>query len=99
MSYIKVYDSDISDQFTKVQLHYQLYFFNYLPYVLIDDLRAIDENAIGLFGLDKENERVAQSKYGERLYLYAIDGIPVEHGRFILNYSKGNFFYLFCFKI
>ncbi|CAF3393673.1 unnamed protein product, partial [Rotaria sp. Silwood2] len=88
MNYIRVYDNDNTDKFIKVKLYYQFYFYYYLPYVLIDDLRAIDPNAIGIFGLDKQNEKVAQSKRGERIYLYKIDNIPVEHGRFILNYSK-----------
>ncbi|CAF1310643.1 unnamed protein product [Rotaria sordida] len=91
MNYIRVYNSDNTDKFTKVKLYYQFYFYYYLPYVLVDDLRAIDPNAIGIFGLDKQNEKVAQSKRGERIYLYEIDNIPVEHGRFILNYSKVEF--------
>ncbi|CAF1436001.1 unnamed protein product [Adineta steineri] len=70
-------DSDNTDKFTKVKLRYQFYFYYFMPYILIDDLQAIDSNAIGLFGLDKQNEKVAQSKRGNRIYLYEIDNIPV----------------------
>ncbi|CAF1532187.1 unnamed protein product, partial [Adineta steineri] len=59
-----------------------------MPYILIDDLQAIDSNTIGLFGIDKQNEKVGQSKRGDRIYLHEIDNIPVEHGRFIFNYPK-----------
>ncbi|CAF1245242.1 unnamed protein product [Adineta steineri] len=79
-------NSDNTDKFTKVKLHYQFYFYYFVPYILIDDLQAIDSNAIGLFGIDKQNEKVGQSERGDRIYLHEIDNIPVEHGRFILNY-------------
>ncbi|CAF3411076.1 unnamed protein product [Rotaria socialis] len=88
MSYIRVYDNDNTDQFIKVKLYYQFNFYYYSPYILIEELRVLHPNAIGVLALDERNEKVAPSKRGERIYLDRINNIPVEHGCYILSCSK-----------
>jgi len=61
MSYIKVYKNDINKDFVQVEVHYQFYFYYFLPYVLLSDLKNIDPSAIavGLFVLNKKQEKIS----------------------------------------
>jgi hypothetical protein len=59
MRYIKVYINADTHQFLKVPLYFQFYFYHYIPYVLLDDLQAIDPYCVGLFLVDEEKEKIA----------------------------------------
>ncbi len=59
MSYIKVYTNDISKGYVRVSIHYQFYFYYFLPYVLLSDLKDIDPHAVGLFVLNEKQEKTA----------------------------------------
>ncbi len=46
-------------EYVKIRLYYELYFYYYLPYVLLDELTDVDPDCVGLFGLNKTNEKIA----------------------------------------
>jgi hypothetical protein len=45
-------------EYVKIRLYYEFYFYYYLPYVLLDELADVDPDCVGLFGLNKTNEKI-----------------------------------------
>jgi hypothetical protein len=46
-------------EYVKIRLFYGFYFYYYLPYILLDDLMDVDPDRVGLFGLNKADEKIA----------------------------------------
>jgi hypothetical protein len=44
MSYLKVHKNNSNSDYVQVPVHYQLYFYYFLPYVLLSDLEDIDSH-------------------------------------------------------
>jgi hypothetical protein len=59
MRHINVYRNVDTNEPMEVPLHFQFYFYYYRPYVLLDDLRNLDPNCVGLLALNKQNEKVS----------------------------------------
>ncbi|CAF1477656.1 unnamed protein product [Rotaria sp. Silwood1] len=89
MSSIKVYTNDSSKGPTAVKIHYEFCFYHFVPYVLLAELKDVDELAVGLFVVDKNNLKHSLAKYPDRIYLHVVDNVPIEEARYILNISYG----------
>ncbi|CAF4739719.1 unnamed protein product, partial [Rotaria magnacalcarata] len=85
MSYIKVYSNDDSQQYTKIRIRFQFYFYYYLPFVSLEDIKDVDPNAIGLFLINKQGEKVLQSRHDQKIYLHQYEDIRIEDGYYVLN--------------
>ncbi|CAF4284892.1 unnamed protein product [Rotaria magnacalcarata] len=85
MPYIKVYSNDDTQEYTKIRIQYQFYFYYYLPFVPLEDLKDVDPNAIGLLLLNKQGEKVLQSRRDQKIYLHQYEDIRIEDGYYVLN--------------
>ena len=59
MDFIRVYVNDDKKEFASVPLHYEFYFYHFLPYILLNELINIDPTAVGLFRLTAKNEKIS----------------------------------------
>ncbi|CAF1607916.1 unnamed protein product [Rotaria magnacalcarata] len=89
MPYIKVYSNDDTQEYTKIRIQYQFYFYYYLPFVPLEDLKDVDPNAIGLLLLNKQGEKVLQSRRDQKIYLHQYEDIRIEDGYYVLNCGPG----------
>ena len=46
-------------EYVKIQLFYEFYFYYFAPYVLLDELKNVDPDCVGLFGLNKAGENIS----------------------------------------
>ena len=59
MRHIKVYMNTDSIDFVIAALYYQFYLYHRIPYILLDDLRTVHPNSIGLFLINVEKQKIA----------------------------------------
>ena len=59
MTHINVFLNDNSKEFIEIPLYFELHFYYYVPYVLLDDLKNLDPSCVGLLRLNRQNGKVS----------------------------------------